>query len=67
MHSIKDWWREVIQKRGNVTKALASLAMLVSWEVLKERNLRFWEPIINRQHALFETQGRGVYVEPRQS
>jgi hypothetical protein len=41
MHSVKDWWRDVIQKRGNARKALASLAMLVSWEVLKERSPRF--------------------------
>jgi hypothetical protein len=36
-------WRyggDVIQKRGHERKALASLAMLVSWEIWKERNAR---------------------------
>jgi hypothetical protein len=33
-------WAEVIHKRGQSRKALASLAMLVSWEIWKERNAR---------------------------
>jgi hypothetical protein len=39
-HSVKRWWAEVIHKRGQSRKALASLAMLVSWEIWKERNAR---------------------------
>jgi hypothetical protein len=37
-HEVKRWWIEVIHKRGQSRKALASLAMLVSWEIWKERN-----------------------------
>jgi hypothetical protein len=37
-YSVKRWWIEVIHKRGQSRKALASLAMLVSWEIWKERN-----------------------------
>jgi hypothetical protein len=40
LHSVKEWWCDVIQKRGQGMKALASLAMLVLWEIRKERNVR---------------------------
>jgi hypothetical protein len=33
---MKAWLRDVIQKIGEERKALASLAMLVSWEIWKE-------------------------------
>jgi hypothetical protein len=39
-HSVKRWWAEVIHKRGQSRKALASLAMLVSWKIWKESNAR---------------------------
>jgi hypothetical protein len=35
---VKAWWRYVVQKRGHTRKAMASLAMLVNWEIWKERN-----------------------------
>jgi hypothetical protein len=35
---VKAWWRDVVQKRGHSRKAMASLAMLVNWEIWKERN-----------------------------
>jgi hypothetical protein len=35
---VKAWWRDVVQKRGHTRKAMASLAMLVNWEIWKERN-----------------------------
>jgi hypothetical protein len=33
---MKDWLREVIKKGRKVRKALASLAILALWEILKE-------------------------------
>jgi hypothetical protein len=38
--SVKAWWRDVVQKRGHSRKVMASLAMLVNWEIWKERNAR---------------------------
>ena len=38
--TVKDWWTEVIHKRGDSRKAMALLAMLVSWEIWLERNAR---------------------------
>ena len=38
--SVKEWWFEVTSKRGDSRKAMASLIMLVSWEIWKERNGR---------------------------
>jgi hypothetical protein len=40
IHNVEDWWGDVIHKKRQGTKALASLAMLVSWELWKERNAR---------------------------
>uniref|UniRef100_A0ACD6AK31 Uncharacterized protein n=1 Tax=Avena sativa TaxID=4498 RepID=A0ACD6AK31_AVESA len=39
-HSVKEWWKKAIHKKGPHRKALASLTMLVSWELWKERNAR---------------------------
>ena len=38
--TVKDWWTDVIHKRGASRKVMASLAMLVSWEIWLERNAR---------------------------
>ena len=38
MGDVTKWWNEVIPKRGEARKALASLAMLVAWDVWNERN-----------------------------
>jgi hypothetical protein len=38
MATVKEWWMKGLHKRGHSRKAMASLAMLVSWEVSKERN-----------------------------
>jgi hypothetical protein len=35
LHSVKEWWCDVIPKRDQGMKALASLAMLVLWEIRK--------------------------------
>ena len=39
MRNVKEWWIEVIHKHGESRKALATLAILVSWEVWRERNV----------------------------
>jgi hypothetical protein len=40
MATVKEWWMEGVHKRGHSMKAMASLAMLVLWEVWKEINVR---------------------------
>jgi hypothetical protein len=36
--TVHEWWRCFVQNNGQSKKAMPSLAMLVSWEVWKERN-----------------------------
>jgi hypothetical protein len=36
--TVKEWWTEEIHKQGPSKKAMASLAMLISWEIWMERN-----------------------------
>ena len=43
LQNVKDWWCAAIHKRGPHRKALASIAMLVSWEVWLERNARVFQ------------------------
>ena len=43
LQSVKEWWNNVIHKKGANRKALASLAMLVSWEIWLERNARVFQ------------------------
>ena len=38
--SVKEWWNANLQIRLSSPKALASLMMLISWEVWSERNAR---------------------------
>jgi hypothetical protein len=38
--NVKDWWTEAIQKQGPSKKAMASLVMLISCEIWKERNVQ---------------------------
>jgi hypothetical protein len=40
--NVKDWWTDGIHKKGSPMKAMASLAMLISWEIWKERNARIF-------------------------
>jgi hypothetical protein len=35
--TVKDWCVQVVHKRGESKKAMASSAMLVSWEIWKEK------------------------------
>jgi hypothetical protein len=54
MHSVKEWWIERIDphKIGPSRKAMASLALLVSWDIWKESNARvFSKPFDNLDHA----------------
>jgi hypothetical protein len=36
--SVKEWWIDGVHKHGQLKKAMVSLAMLISWEIWKERN-----------------------------
>ena len=40
--SVKDWWLKAVSGGGDHRKATASLMMLVSWEIWKERNARIF-------------------------
>jgi hypothetical protein len=39
---VKDWRNDSIHKQGQSNKAMRSLAVLISWEIWKERNARFF-------------------------
>jgi predicted negative regulator of RcsB-dependent stress response len=43
IESVKDWWDQVIHKRGETRKALTSFAMLISWKIWKERKARVFQ------------------------
>jgi hypothetical protein len=36
--TVLEWWMSFVQKNGQSKRVMASLAMLVSWEVWKEIN-----------------------------
>jgi hypothetical protein len=40
MRNINEWWSEAVHKQGQLRKAMATLAILISWEVWKEQNAR---------------------------
>ena len=40
--SLKSWWTKMSSKTTPNRKAMASLTMLISWTVWKERNARFF-------------------------
>jgi hypothetical protein len=44
--SVQDWWVRITLQNGGNNNSLASLAMLISWEVWKEHNARIF-----RSHA----------------
>jgi hypothetical protein len=52
LHSIKKWWRDVIKKISQHGKAIASLAMLLSWEIWKERIARVFRNILSTANML---------------
>ena len=41
--TLEEWWTEVVHKKGDARKGLASLAMLVDWEIWLERNTRVFQ------------------------
>jgi hypothetical protein len=43
IESVKDWWAQVIHKRWETRKAMASFTMLVLWEIWKGRNARVFQ------------------------
>lgn len=43
--SVKEWWFKTILDRGPPRKALASMLMLVSWELWNERNARVFRNV----------------------
>ncbi|KAM3229105.1 hypothetical protein ACQJBY_060183 [Aegilops geniculata] len=40
MNNVNDWWTKLSLARSPSRKGMASLFMLVSWELWKERNAR---------------------------
>ena len=40
MRSVRHWWAEIALARSPNGKGMASLLMLISWELWKERNAR---------------------------
>ena len=58
INSVEELWKTVIHKRGDKRKAMATLAMLVSWEVWKERNARVFT-----SKAITPTQGRAGKIK----
>uniref|UniRef100_A0A3B6FNS0 Uncharacterized protein n=1 Tax=Triticum aestivum TaxID=4565 RepID=A0A3B6FNS0_WHEAT len=40
--SVREWWTGSIHIRSESPKALASLMMLISWEIWSERNARIF-------------------------
>ncbi|KQJ84112.1 hypothetical protein BRADI_5g18773v3 [Brachypodium distachyon] len=45
MWSVEQWWTSIILAHGHRKKAIASLAMLVAWELWKERNVRVFRNV----------------------
>ena len=43
--SVKEWWDNNLQSHLRSPKALASLMMLISWEVWSERNARVFRNV----------------------
>ena len=43
--SVKEWWFKTILDRGPPRKALASMLMLVFWELWNERNVRVFKNV----------------------
>jgi hypothetical protein len=64
MRNVKQWWIEVIHKNGQSRKAMASLAVLVSWEISKQRNASFFlKPFYYSGNACDKNQRRSGIVE----
>ena len=66
--NVKDWWMELIHRRGDSRKALDSLTMLVAWEIWLEGNTRVFSNKSSTAPLLIEKLKRrqccGVVREP---
>jgi hypothetical protein len=49
-NNVQEWCVQAVHKRGQFRKAMASLAMLVPWEIWKERNTQVF-----RNHSTSST------------
>jgi hypothetical protein len=49
---VKEWWTKAVHKQENSKKAMASLAILVSWEISKEQNARIFENNISTLNTI---------------
>ena len=45
MQSVRHWWTEIVLTRSPNRKGMASLLMLISWELWKERNARVFRNV----------------------
>jgi hypothetical protein len=54
MRNVKHWWTEAVHKQGQSKKTMASIAMLVPWEVWKERNARIFRNSISTSSMLVQ-------------
>ena len=45
MRSVRHWWSEIALARSPNVKGMASLLMLISWELWKERNARVFRNV----------------------
>jgi hypothetical protein len=50
--TVYEWWACFVQKDGQSRRAMSSLAMLVSWEVWKERNARVFRNHCSTVHMV---------------
>jgi hypothetical protein len=50
--NVNDWWHHLVGVNGNVRKGLASLVMLVSWEIWNERNARVFRKVSSMPNVI---------------
>ena len=51
-NSVNDWWHHMVGVNGNVRKGLASLVMLVSWEIWNERIARVFRMVSSMPNVI---------------
>ena len=47
-----NWWHQMVGANGNVRKGLASLIMLVSWEIWNERSARVFRKVSSMPNVI---------------
>ncbi|KAF7098048.1 hypothetical protein CFC21_099817 [Triticum aestivum] len=50
--NVKDWWHHMVGVNANVRKGLASVVMLVSWEIWNERNARVFRNVSSMPYVI---------------